>query len=211
MRYRVLTVSRQYGSGGGEIAHIIARELGWKLVDKELIDEISRREHVPANEAAALDESVDPWIHRLTRSIWGRSADGISAFMPMELFDAEKAARLTKQIIEEAYKMRDCVIVGRGSQCILHNREDVFHAAIYARWADRVSRVKSRVKPGTDVEALIRTIDIERMKYVQLYFKQDRLDPFLYDIMIDSKNQPKRTAMLIISAMQSVAAAATTE
>ena len=70
MRYRALTISREYGSGGAEIAAIIARELGWRLVDKELISEISKRASISTEEAAAFDERVDPWIHRITRSIF---------------------------------------------------------------------------------------------------------------------------------------------
>ena len=208
MQYRVLTVSREYGSGGAEIASIIANELGWKLLDKELITEISRREQLPDKEVAAFDEKVDPWIHRLTRSIWGLGADGLSPIAPVDLFDAHRAARLAKQVIEEAHKMGNCVIVGRGSQCVLRNKPDVFHALIYARWADRVNRIKTRVAPGTDVDALIRSIDAQRLEYVRLHYNENRFNPFLYDIMIDSKKQPENVARLVISAMKMVPATA---
>lgn len=204
MRYRALTVSREYGSRGAEIAEIIARDLGWKLVDKDLITEISRRGQVSASEAAAFDETVDPWIHRITRSVWGLGVDGISPVAPVDLFDAEKAAGLAKQIIEEAYKLYECVLVGRGAQCILRGRADVYHALIYARWEDRVRQIKSRVAPGTDVEALVRTIDAQRLEYVHLHYGGNRFDPYLYDIMIDSKNQPEKVARLIISGMKMV-------
>jgi CMP/dCMP kinase len=202
MRYRALTISREYGSGGAEIATIIARDLGWKLVDKELVNEISRRERVSPSEVAALDERVDPWIHRITRSIWGTGADGISNVAPVNLFDAEKAAFMAKVIIEEAYKIGNCVIVGRGSPCILHNKEDVFHTFIYARWKNRVSRIRQRVEPGMDVETLIRSMDLERMEYVRLYYKRNRRDPYLYDLMIDPKNQTEKAARIIIEAMK---------
>jgi CMP/dCMP kinase len=204
MRYRALTVSREYGSGGAEIAAIIARDLGWRLVDKDLIAEISRMGQVPASEVAVFDEKVDPWIHRMTRSIWGLGVDGISPIAPVDLFDAEKAATLAKQLIEEACNIGECVIVGRGSPCILRNKEDVFHAFIYANRADRVRRIKERVSPGTDVDALVHSIDAERMEYVRLYYGENRLDPYLYDIMINSKNQPEKVAWLIISAMRMV-------
>ena len=204
MRYRALTVSREYGSRGAEIAGIIARDLGWRLVDKELINEISQRGQVSAREAAAFDERVDPWLHRITRSIWALGVDGISPVAPLDLFDAEKAAHLAKQIIEEAYRMGECVIVGRGSQCVLRDRQDVFHAFIYARWAERAQRIEERTPPGTDVKALIQTMDEQRLEYVRLHYGANRLDPYLYDIMIDSKNQPEKVARLIISAMRMI-------
>lgn len=204
MRYRVLTVSREYGSGGAEIAGIIARELGWRLMDRELIAEISHKEQVPASEVAAFDEMVDPWMHRLTRSIWGLGADGISPVAPVDLFDAQKAAQLARQIIEEVYKMGNCVIVGRGAQCVLRGKEDVYHALIYARWEDRVRRIQTRIPPGKNVEAQIRKIDAIRLDYVRLHYGEDRFNPLLYDIMIDSKNQPEKVARLIVSAMNMV-------
>jgi cytidylate kinase len=204
MRYRVLTISREYGSGGAEIAHLIARELGWRLVDKELIDEISRKGQVTASEAAAFDERVDPWIHRITRSIWGLGIDGVSAIAPVDMFDAERAADLAKQVIEEVYRAGECVLVGRGAQCILQNRRDVCHAFIYARWEDRIRRIKQRIEPGADAEALVRSMDAERMEYLRIHFKQNRMNPHLYDIMIDSKNHPEKVARLIISAMEMI-------
>jgi CMP/dCMP kinase len=202
MRYRALTISREYGSGGTEIADIIARDLGWKLVDKEVIAEISRIEQVNPEEVAAVDGRVDPWIHRITRSIWGIGVDGVSMVAPVRLFDAEEAAFMAKSVIEEAYKVGNCVIVGRGSPCILQDKGDVFHAFIYARWEDRVRRIKQRVEPGTDVETLIRATDEERQEYVRLHYKRNRLDPYLYDLMIDPKNQPEKTARIIIAVMK---------
>jgi cytidylate kinase len=207
MRYRALTISREYGSGGTEIAGISARDLGWKLVDTEVVAEISRIEQVDLSEVAAVDGRVDPWIHRITRSIWGMGADGISMVAPVKLFDAEEAAFMAKAVIEEAYKVGNCVIVGRGSPCILQDKEDVFHAFVYARWEDRVRRIKQRVEPGTDVEAFIRAMDAERLEYVRLHYKRNRLDPYLYDLMIDPKNQPEKTARIIIAVMKMASAA----
>ena len=206
MKYRALTISREYGSGGGEIADIIAKELGWRLVDKDLISEISRTEKVSPSEVAAFDEKVDPWIHRITRTVWGLGADGISVVAPVEMFDAEKAASLAKRIVTEAYNMGNCVIVGRGSQCILRNKPDAFHAFVYARWEDRVRKIQLRVKPGTDVPALLRATDAQRVEYIRFHYKEKWMNPYLYDIMIDSKNENEKTARLIISAMQMVSA-----
>jgi len=208
MRYRALTVAREYGSGGGDIAGIIARELGWRLLDKELIEEISRREQVPASEVEAFDEKVDSWIHRITRSVWGVGADGISPIAPVDVFDAGKAAQLARRSVEEAYKIGQCVIVGRGSQCVLRGREDVFHVFIYAHREERLRKIRGRVEPGTDVDALTRSMDAERIEYVRLNYREKWLNPYLYDMMINSKGQYEKVARLIISAMQMVPAAA---
>jgi cytidylate kinase len=100
--------------------------------------------------------------------------------------------------------MGNCVIVGRGAQCVLRNKPDVFHAFVYARWEDRVRKIEKRVKPGTDVPALIRATDAQRIEYIRVHYKEKWTNPYLYDIMIDSKNENEKTARLIISAMQMV-------
>jgi cytidylate kinase len=206
MKFRALTIAREYGSGGGDIAGIIARELGWRLLDKDLITEISRIEKVPASEIAAFDEKVDPWIHRITCSVWGVGADGISPVAPVDVFDAAKTAQMAKRAIEEAYKLGECVIVGRGSQCVLKNREDVFHAFIYASWGDRVQKIGASLGAGKNVEEKIRAMDAERVEYVRRHYKENWLNPYLYDVMINSKKQYEKVARLIISAMRMVPA-----
>ena len=195
-------MSREYGSGGGIIANIIADKLGWRLVDKDLITEIGSRERVPPTEVAAFDEKVDPWFHRITRLVWGLGADGISAVAPVEMFDAERAASLAKRVIEESYRMGQCVIVGRGAQCILHEKSDVFHAFVYGRRQDKLDRLQDRVSPGTNIDDLMHSMDAQRVEYIRLHFKQNWLNPSLYDIMIDSKGRSERVAKLIISAME---------
>ena len=201
MKYRALTVATEYGSGGAEIASMVASSLGWRLVDKVLLAEIGSRAKVPAAHAAVLDERVDPWLHRITRRLWGRGGDGISAIAPVELFDADAAAALAKQVIEEAYCVGNCVVVGRGAQCVLQAKRDAFHVFVYARWADRERRARDRVPPGADVNELLHTMDEQRLEYVRRHYGENRLNPHLYDLMINSHNQCERAARLILLAM----------
>lgn len=202
MKYRVLTIAREYGSGGAEIASIVAGSLGWKLVDKGILTEISSSAKVPVDDAAVLDERVDPWLHRITRHLWGKGMDGISAVAAVDLFDAYAEAALTRQIIGEAHRLGNCVIVGRGSQCVLQGKRDVFHAFVYARLADRVRRVEARVAPGTDVNELLRRMDEQRLDYIRRHYGKNRVDRHLYDLMINSRIGCETAARLIVSAMQ---------
>jgi cytidylate kinase len=201
MRYRALTIAREYGSGGAEIASIVASSLGWRLVDKALITDIGNRARVPVGEAAVLDEEVDPWLHRITRPLWGKGADGFSAIAPVDMFDADAEATLARRLIEEAYGLGQCVIVGRGSQCILRGKDDVFHAFVYAAWSDRVRRVQTRVAHDTNLAELIHSVDGRRMGYVRLHYGEDQMDPHLYDVMVNSKSRTGAAAQLILSAM----------
>jgi len=201
MTLRALTIAREYGSAGGEIAGIVASRLGWRLVDKDLLTEIGRRAQVSVGDTIALDERIDPWIHRITRPLWGTGADGMSAISRVDLFDADAEASVAKLVIEEAYCQGSCVIVGRGSQCVLQAKRDAFRVFVYASWDDRVRRVQEHLKPGVNVNELLRVMDEQRLEYVRRHYKEDRLDPHLYDLMVNSHSQPEAAARLILSAI----------
>jgi hypothetical protein len=180
----------------------VAERLGWRLVDEVLLREISHIANVPMSTVSFLDERVDPWLYRVVRPILGAGGDGISMVTPPEVFDADAMAQLTRQVIEGAYREGNCVIVGRGSQCILSGKADVFHVFAYARWTDRLHRVLARVPPGTDVSRLIRTVDEHRMAYVHRYYQQNRLDRLLYDLMVNTVSGCEAIARTILAAME---------
>jgi gluconate kinase len=67
MKYRVLTVNREFGSGGGRIAQTIAQRLGWKLLDRDIIDAIAYAAHVDSSVVRRYDEHVDSWLRRINQ------------------------------------------------------------------------------------------------------------------------------------------------
>jgi hypothetical protein len=181
---------------------MVAERLGWRLLDKALLEEIGRRAKVSERSVEALDERVDPWLHRITRPLWGSGGDGYSTIVPVELFDADAEARMAQTVIQEAYSAGGCVVVGRGAQCVLRGRAGVFHVFVYADWADRVRRVRERVGPKKDVEALIRSMDAIRLDYIRRHHHLDRLNPHLYDLMVKSSQQLEAAARLILASME---------
>jgi cytidylate kinase len=200
--YRVLTVAREYGSGGATIAGLIAARLGWKLLDSALIDEIARAAHVDPSLARRFDERVDTWLHRLSRrGLWYGAFEGVATAAATEVFDAETMAQLTRGLIEHACEVGDCVVVGRGGQCILQKCPDAFHVFVYARWEDKVARVRRRVGDKDNVPELIRRMDAERARYVHLNFGVSWADRHLYDLLVSSKPGDEATASIILAAM----------
>ncbi|MGA8089071.1 MAG: cytidylate kinase-like family protein [Terracidiphilus sp.] len=202
MDYRVLTVSREFGSGGGRIAQSIARRLNWKLLDAALIDEIACAAHVDAGVVSRFDEHVDGWLRRLNRQAMRGAAMAAGVALQQEkCFDEDVMTDLTRQIIEHAYEAGNCVIVGRGAQCILQTKSDVFHAFVYAPLRVRIQRLRARLEPGADAEQRIRDVDAERVHYLKLRFGKEWNNPHLYDLMISSGEDEERTARVIEYAM----------
>jgi len=200
--FRVVTVAREYGSGGGRIAQLLAERLDWKLLDRCLVEKIAQIARVEPKLAEQYDERPDPWVNRIVRALWqGGLMRGTMAGPIPELFDAETMASLSQRVIEEAADIGNCVIVGRASQCILQERSDAFHIFIYAPRSERLRRIRSRHASRVEAEAALEARDQERAALIRRYFNQDWANRHLYDLMISSKLGEEVVLSSIQSAM----------
>lgn len=205
--FRVVTVAREYGSGGGLIAQRLANRLGWKLLDRCLIEKIAEAARVELAVAEQYDEHPDPWFNSLAKALW--QGGGLRGFIPSPpesipgMLDADKVAAISKHLVEEAATIGNCVIVGRGSQCILQQREDTFHVFVYAPWAERLRRVRSRQLELSEAEAkaAIDAQDHARRTYVHRYFHLDWSNPHLYHLMLCSSLGEDAAVSTIMQAM----------
>lgn len=116
-------------------------------------------------------------------------------------FDPDVMADLARKIIEHAYSSGNCVIVGRGSQCILQAKADVFHTFVYAPLRVRIHRLRTRLEPGANIEQRIHDVDGERALYLKRRFGKDWRNPHLYDLMVSSGDDEEKTARVIEFAM----------
>jgi cytidylate kinase len=201
--FRVLTVAREYGSGGGRIARAVAEKLGWNLLDKALVDAIAKSAQVDPDLARDYDERVDSWLHRVSRrGLWRGAFEGVATVTDTQFFDAETMAALARNLIVEAHSRGNCVIVGRGAQCILQDRKDALHVFVHAPWSERVARVRTRVPAAAAVEQLIHATDRQRADYIRLFFGCNWNNPHLYQMQISSELGEETVAEIVIEAIQ---------
>ena len=182
--YNVVTIAREYGSGGGQIAQRLAERLEWKLLDRCLMEKIANMAQVDPAIVAEFDEHLDPWVTRLTHVFTQLS--GYLPGAPPDILDAEATASLTRRVIEEAAEIGNCVIVGRGSQCILQRRSSVFHAFIYAPRDERLNRIRQRQPRLLNAGEALDARDRERSEYVRHFYGQDWTNRHLYHLMLSS-------------------------
>ncbi len=198
-RFRVITVARQYGSGGGPIAQKLADRLGWDLLDNALITRIAKAAKVDRRVCEKYDEQMDSWLHRLTKTAYGRGAfEGVA---DSSVFDGDAMAGLARQLIEEAASIGNCVIVGRGGQCVLQGRRDVFHVYVYAPLEDRIRRVREKFGPQHATSEIIRASDRERAAYVKHHYQCEWCNPHLYDAMFTSTLGEDTVVDAVLAAM----------
>lgn len=201
--FRVLTIAREYGSGGADVGRTIAQRLGWKLLDKAFIENTAHAMKVDPQLARQFDERTDSWLERLSRGLWRGGFEAVAAVSEPDFLDAETMATLAGTMIEDAYQVGNYVIVGRGAQCVLAGRKDALHVFVYAPWAERVARVRLRLPGRTDLEELIQSTDRQRADYIRTHFGCNWLDPHLYHLMISSQLGEDHVESAIIETLAS--------
>jgi cytidylate kinase len=201
--YRILTVSREFGSGGGWVAERASQLLGWNLLDRILIQKIASAARVDPELVQRFDEKTDSWIHRISRrALWHGAFEGVAAVDEKDYMDAETMALLARNLILDAAEEGNCVVVGRGSQCVLQENPHAFHVFVYAPWEQRVARARGRLPKGIDIETEIRRIELMRTEYIKLHYKCCRIDPHLYHLMVNSEMGKDLAAALIVHALK---------
>jgi CMP/dCMP kinase len=200
-RIRTLTISREYGSGGGEIASRLARRLGWDLVDHAIVERTARTLGTTLQDAEAHDESVGGVLARVLQSMRGFDPTYMAmAGVPPESFLlTEDYRRTTEEIVRAAAERGGVVIVGRASSVLLANRWEVMHVRVVAPFAQRVAYVMRR--EGLDrhaAEARIHHKDHERARYLEREYHHRPNESYLYDLVLNTSRLDLESAVNVI-------------
>ena len=184
----IVTISRQYGSGGSEVAEQVARSLGWTLYDNAVVEEVAQRLRMTPAEVSAREERLPSLVERMASAM----ALGVPEMMPMVGDIAaqpseERMVMMTRRVIEDAVRAGPVVLVGRGAQCMLASRTDALHVFCYApveelvRYAVHVLGV-----PFTDAARTVADMNRQREEYVKHHFKRDWRDLSNYDLCVNT-------------------------
>ncbi|MGA2719228.1 MAG: cytidylate kinase-like family protein [Candidatus Acidiferrales bacterium] len=187
MPIRIITVEREYGSGGAAIAQALAQRLGWKLWDRDLTEEIARVANVDHRAAMRCDERRDTLLYRLFKVYARGSYERALPLGERAGFDADQMVETLQKVIEDVASRGKSVIVGRGSAYFLRNRRDAFHLFTHAPVDEKVRRLKSVCKTEKEALQLIEEIDRERSAFIRHYFHAEWPNRAFYNIMINTK------------------------
>ena len=186
-RMQAITISREYGSGGGEIARRLAQRLQWRLIDHEIVVQVAQSLEMSQEEADARDEHSDSIVSRILASMQGVDPALMVVSPVPAAVTAQRYNDALRQAVEGAVAAGHVVIVGRGSQILLANRRDVLHVRIIAPLEQRVNYVMQR--EGLDMETArtrIQLKDRDRVRYLQNEYHQQPGDPQLYDLVVNT-------------------------
>jgi cytidylate kinase len=199
---KIITVEREYGCGGGEIAQQLAQRLGWRLWDQLLTEEIARLANCPKAEVECREERNDPLYYRLFKSFLRGSYEGSINAHKLNLVDSECIIKFTERVVLDAAKTGNCVMVGRGSQHFLRDREDTLRIFLYAPREEKIRRLLARGKSAQEAEELVDTIDRERSDFISKYFGVEWPSRSIYHTMINTSIGDEAVVQMIVDFMK---------
>ena len=171
MLKRIITISREYGSGGRAVGKMVAERLGYKFYDRELIQMVANKS------GFALEFVEESGEYAATGSLlYGLSVGGLytqAGFTPETLPPADKVQILQNNIIQELAEKDPCVIVGRSADYILRERKDCLNVFIHAPLELRVKRaVEEYGLPAKNAEKAVAKKDKGRASQYRHYTDQ---------------------------------------
>ena len=202
---RVVTIEREYGSGGGDIARNLAEKLSWKLWDQLLTDEIARLLDCESRTVAEHEERKDAFHYRLFKAFLRGSFEGSLNASQFKIVDADCIREMAERVVRTAADEGNAVIVGRGSAYYLRNRTDAFHVFIYAPFQDKVNRLRQLGRSEDDAIQLATTVDSDRAAFIKQYFEVEWPPRHLFQLMINSKMGDEAVVQTILNGIAPLA------
>jgi cytidylate kinase len=218
----VITISRQYGSGGDEIAARVCELLGYRKFDRQLIEQVAIEAGLSDQEVIDYSEENhkmrgffdrlfgrSPTVAQMRH--WHEGPNGVRVVDEIRL-SPESVLALEKTAILNACQTGNLVIVGRGGQVILRDCPGTLHVRIEAPLEMRTQRLKGRVKQDKQdysasittrrvAQDLIAQKDAASADYVRQFYGEDWDDAMLYHVVINTGRVSVEQAARVIARM----------
>jgi cytidylate kinase len=174
----VITVSRQFGSGGSDIAHLVSQSVGLSYIDQQIIAQVASRLGVDLSYATRQDEQTSSIATNILEAL--RSSNPFNVHYMHSGTKAQEQSQelayfhLTQRVILELATQGNAIIIGRGSQFLLHNNPRTLHTHIFAPL--KINAAKE----------LIEQRDNEQDNYQRHYYGADGHQTNLYHLLINT-------------------------
>jgi cytidylate kinase len=180
MSMRIITISREFGSGGRSVGKLVAEKLGWKYYDKEIVEAVAKESGFSPKFIEENGEYANVTSSLLFNMSVGASLENGNISLYDEIFNAQS------QIITDIANEGDCVIVGRCADFILSDRDDCLNAFVYADMECRMRRIKELYgETDKPIEKRIADKDKRRKVYYKSYTNRTWGDMRNYHVSLD--------------------------
>ncbi|MBO6149679.1 MAG: cytidylate kinase-like family protein [Clostridium sp.] len=183
-KHIVITIGRQYGSGGAEIGRLLAEKLGISFYDKNILRINSDESGIKESYFHLADEKAGSRL--LYRIVQGLRPEKSSPSFGADLTSTDNLFRFQSEVIKKLAEAESCVIIGRCADYILEGSENLVRIHLNADLESRKARIRERHPEETDVLRAIRRTDKERNDYYRYYTGRDWADSENYDLVINT-------------------------
>jgi CMP/dCMP kinase len=186
MSIQLITISREYGAGGSELGVLLGTQLGWPVLDHELIRQLATRLSCEEGEVVAMDEHAPSFLERLAAMAVVTAPESRVHSTPWAT-DPDCVAAAAREVLLEAAQNPPLIVVGHGGNCLFRDRRDVLRIRVAAPFDVRVRRVAHRTGVSSNrAAAEVRRKDGDRQQYLQRYYQSDVNDACEYDLQINT-------------------------
>jgi len=199
---RIITIEREFGSGGAVIAETVASRLKWKLWDQLLTDEIARQLDCARKLVEEHEEQRDSAAYRIFKNFMRGSFEGSLNAPRLRMVDTDCVREVTQRLVKQVADMGNCVIVGRGSAYYLSDRRDAFHVFIYAPFQDKVRRLQDAGNSERRAIELAETVDVNRAAFIKQYFNVEWPERHRFHLMVNSSLGEELAVETILATME---------
>jgi CMP/dCMP kinase len=195
-----ITISRQMGSGGTYIGFLAAEKLGFRYLDREILQQAADEMGVEPQILEKFDGRSVPLLERIINSFcFGTPEISSPSVFKKPIYDKDLFA-LESKIIKQVADQCSAVIVGRGGFYILRDKPDTIHVFIHAPFDYRVERImKEQKMEEKAAQAMVRESDHTRAKFIHDMLGIDWTDARNFHLSIDSSVISLSTAAEIIT------------
>ena len=182
MNNTIISICREYCSGGKEIGKKVSDELGYTFLDKQLITEAAKKSGYDESVFEKVDEvATNSLLYSLVLGTYGANAAGA---MP----DNDKLFGLQAEIIRDTAKEKNCVVIGRCADYVLREEPNLIKIFLRADMDFRVERFRSlyTAPEGKKPEDIINKTDKKRASYYKFYTGNLWKDMNNYDLVINT-------------------------
>jgi cytidylate kinase len=186
-----ISLSREAGAGGSEIAQLLGEQLGWEVFDKNLLDSIADRYHLSKEMLSLIDETPGNWVY-----------DVLGTWMDPALIPHDKYVMRLGRVVLAAARRGKVILVGRGAQFLLPTEKGLA-VRIVAPMAYRVRHIVQQMGETAErARTWVENADRERHDFVRRYFRREVADPHLYDMVVNvDRIGPAGVVQMIIAAL----------
>ncbi len=185
----IITISRMFGSGGSDVAALVAQALGWALFDNALVDEVAQRLGLPRAEVSSVEERVPSLADRIAASMALSAPEYLTPLADTSMTETAetRVADMSKQVMQEAVQQGNAVLVGRGAQSLIGDRQDALHVFCYAPKTFLVQyAITHRGIDPAQAEQEVDRRNKQREQYVKRHWGRDWRSFHNYHLCVDT-------------------------